>query len=168
LEIRPTTQADADAITRIVAQGGVFDDDEAREVRALLDYYLEDTGQDEFLFLTATDAARVVGFACYGRIALTKYNYELSWIATAKEALRGGVGSALLQAVETCAREKGGRYLILETSISPLYAPARAFYERHGYHVVARIPDYYDDGDAMVMYRKRLVNSKQCSVSSVQ
>jgi ribosomal protein S18 acetylase RimI-like enzyme len=144
---------------RIVVQGGVFNDDEAREVRSLLEYYLEDTGQDEYVFLTATAEARVVGFACYGRIALTKYNYELSWIATAKEALRGGVGSTLLQVVETCAREKGGRYLLLETSLSPLYAPARAFYERHGYHAVAHIPDYYDDGDAMVIYRKSLVAS---------
>ena len=166
MKIRPTTRADAEAITHIVTQGGVFDDDEAREVRALLDYYFDDTGQDEFLFLTVVKADCVVGFACYGRIALTKHNYELNWIATAKEALRGGVGSALLRAVEDIARERGGRYLNLETSATAPYAPARAFYERHGYHIVARIPDYYDDGDEMVMYRKQLVGSEQRTVSS--
>jgi ribosomal protein S18 acetylase RimI-like enzyme len=159
LEIRPTVLDDADSISCIVTQGGVFSDEEAHEVRALLDYYFEDTGQDEFLFLTAADAERVVGFACYGRIPLTKHNYELNWIATDKHALRAGAGSALLRAVEDIAREHGGRYLNLETSTTAPYAPARAFYERHGYHIVTRIPDYYDDGDELVMYRKSLVVS---------
>jgi len=168
LEIRLTLQDDAEGISRIVTEGGVFREEEAREVRALLDYYFEDTGQDEFLFLTAIHDGRVLGFACYGRIALTKYNYELNWIATDKHALRGGVGSALLRTVEGIAREYGGRYLNLETSATAPYAPARAFYERYGYHIVARIPDYYDDGDEMVRYRKQLVSSEQSPVISDQ
>jgi ribosomal protein S18 acetylase RimI-like enzyme len=143
LNVRPTTQADVAPILQIVEQGGVFNAEESDAVRDLLDYYFRKPDQDEYLWLTAEDGGRVLGFACYGRIALTQRNYELNWIATDRNALRGGVGSALLRAVE-------------DTSATGPYAAARAFYERHGYHVVARIPDYYADGDDLLMYRKRL------------
>ena len=97
-----------------------------------------------------------MGFACYGRVALTQKNYELNWIATAPDAARRGVAGALLHAVEEIARAHGARFLNLETSATSPYAPARAFYDRHGYAVVARLPDYYADGDDMLIYRKAL------------
>lgn len=156
MRIRPTTKADLEAIANIVAQGGVFNEEEAQMVRDLLAYYFRESDQDEYLFISAEEDGRVIGFACYGRIALTKHNYELNWIATGKNALRGGVGSALLRAVEDLSRERGGRYVNLQTSTTEPYAPARAFYARHGYAVVAHIPDYYADGDDLLIYRKTL------------
>ena len=156
MEIRPTTRADADAIIALVAGGGVFTEEEADAVRGLLDYYFRAPDQDEYVFITADDEGRVAGFACYGRIALTEKNYELNWIAAAPDTLRRGAGTLLLRAVEDLSRERGGRFLNLETSSTEPYAAARAFYLRHGYEVVARIPDYYSDGDAMLIYRKPL------------
>ncbi len=156
MKVRPTVPEDFAAIVEIVEGGSVFNAEEAEMVRSLLDYYFRALQQDEFLFLSAEENGHVLGFASYGRIALTKYNYELNWIATAKHALRGGVGSALLRAVEDRARQYGGRYLNLETSATEAYAAARAFYERHGYQLVAQIADYYDEGDDMLIYRKAL------------
>src|SRR5438309_8055395 len=98
--VRPTTADDHEAIVNVVAQGGVFNDEEASMVRQLLDYYFREPDQDEYLFISAAEDSRVCGFACYGRIALTEKNYELNWIATDRSALRGGVGSTLLRAVE--------------------------------------------------------------------
>ncbi len=156
MNIRPTTHTDHDAIVAIVEQGGVFNDEEAAMVRQLLDYYFREPEQDEYLFVTAEEDGHVFGFASYGRIALTQKNYELNWIATDRNVLRGGVGSALLRAVEDISRERGGRFLNLETSSTEPYAAARAFYDRHGYAIVAHIPDYYADGDDMIVYRKEL------------
>lgn len=156
MEIRPTIRADTDAIIALVAGGGVFTDEEVDAVQGLLDFYFRTPDQDEYLFITADDDGRVAGFACYGRIALTKKNYELNWIAAAPDTLRRGAGTLLLRAVEDLSRERGGRFLNLETSSTEPYAAARAFYLRHGYEVVARIPDYYSDGDDMLIYRKSL------------
>ena len=157
MQIRETIPSDCESILRIVAYGGVFHPAEAEVVRELLDYYFRKTEQDEYLFLTAADGERVLGFACYGRVALTKYNYELSWIATAKDALRGGVGRALLDEVEQRSRRRGGHYINLETESTSGYVAARAFYARQGYQIVAQIADYYDEGSDMLMYRKALV-----------
>lgn len=154
--IRPTTQDDAELIVRIVEHGGVFSAEEARAVEGLLDYYFRTAEQDEYLFITADEGGRPVGFACYGRIALTEKNFELNWIGSDPSAKRKGVGTELLKAVENSARERGGRFLNLETSSTEPYAAARAFYDRHGYQVMAVMPDYYSDGDDMLIYRKEL------------
>ncbi|MBI5876278.1 MAG: GNAT family N-acetyltransferase [Chloroflexi bacterium] len=154
IQVRPTTRADAEAINRIAASVTVFSAEEVRAVGELLDLFFTDHAQDEFLFISAEDDGRVVGFACYGRIALTARNYELNWIATDPQAGRRGVAAALIGEVERIAREAGARYVNLETSATSPYAPARAFYDRQDYQIVARIPDYYSDGDEMLMYRK--------------
>lgn len=154
--IRASNRSDAEHIVRMVQQGGVFTTEEARAVEGLLDYYFRTPEQDEYLFITAEDDGRPVGFACYGRIALTQKNFELNWIATDAAAVRKGIGTELLMTVEESAREQGGRFLNLETSSTEPYAAARAFYDRHGYTVMAVMPDYYADGDAMLIYRKEL------------
>ncbi len=156
LTVRATTSDDAEAVMRIAAGVTVFSAEEVRAVGELLDLYFSDREQDEFLFITAANDGIVLGFACYGRIALTARNYELNWLATDPQAGRRGVAAALLGEVEAIARSAGARYVNLETSASPPYAPARAFYARQGYTIAARFPDWYTDGDEMLIYRKEL------------
>lgn len=156
INVRPTVAADADAINGIARRAAVFSQEEVEAVADLLTFYLTTEEQDEFLFLSAESDGQVLGFACYGRIVLTKRNYELNWIATDPEAGRRGVAALLLGEVERIARDNGARYLNLETSATAPYAPARAFYARQGYEVAGRIKDYYDDGDDMLIYRKEV------------
>jgi ribosomal protein S18 acetylase RimI-like enzyme len=156
LTVRATTRDDADGIMQIASGVAVFSDDEVAAVAELLELYLGDGAQDEFLFITAGDDGRAVGFACYGHIALTARNYELYWLATDPQAGRRGVAAALLGEVEAAAQASGARYVNLETSATEPYAPARSFYARQGYAIVARIPDWYSDGDDMLIYRKEL------------
>jgi hypothetical protein len=46
--------------------------------------------------------------------------------------------------------------VVIETSSQPLYAPTRAFYVRRGYKEVARVQDFYADGDDRVIFAKRI------------
>jgi hypothetical protein len=48
------------------------------------------------------------------------------------------------------------RLLLIETCSLPKFAPTRAFYAHHSYREVARIPDFYTDGDSEVIFAKRL------------
>ena len=38
----------------------------------------------------------------------------------------------------------------------PRYEPTRAFYKKRGYAIVSHVPDYYADGDGLVVFCKRL------------
>jgi GNAT superfamily N-acetyltransferase len=49
----------------------------------------------------------------------------------APEARGGGIGSALIAAVESVTRERGGR--LVEIAVDGADVDARRFYERHGY-----------------------------------
>ena len=97
-----------------------------------------------------------MGYACYGPRALTDRTYDLYWIAVSPKARRGGVGKALLRAVEDSIRKLGGRLLIVETSGLPKYEPTRAFYVATGYLLEATLKDFYKDEDDLVIFTKRL------------
>jgi len=99
---------------------------------------------------------RVVGFACYGPRSLTRGTFDLFWIGTAPGAQRKGVGHALIEAIEYAIRSLGGRLLIVETSDRPEYEPARRFYASHGYRREALVQDFYDVGDSLILYSKKL------------
>ena len=67
-----------------------------------------------------------------------------------------GIGSRLLRAAEEEARARGCRKIVLSTH--SFQAPD--FYLKHGYDQSATLPDFYADGDSMVMFQKRLGGTK--------
>ena len=70
------------------------------------------------------------------------------------EARRHRVGSALLQAAEERARQRGSRHIFLETAVNN--GAAIAFYKRHGYELIKTIPRYYKDNLDALLLGKRL------------
>ena len=48
------------------------------------------------------------------------------------------------------------RLIVVETAGRPEYLPTRRFYEARRYVEVARIADFYEPGDDLVVYAKRL------------
>ncbi len=67
-----------------------------------------------------------------------------------------GVGHALLAQVEAGVRARGGRLLVIETSDTPAYAPARWLYETSGYRCEAVVPNFYAPGDDLLVFSKNL------------
>jgi ribosomal protein S18 acetylase RimI-like enzyme len=66
------------------------------------------------------------------------------------------VGRLLVERIEACAREAGGRLVVLETAGRALYDPTRRFYLALGYCEAARVKDFYADGDDKVVYVRRV------------
>ena len=104
---------------------------------------------------------RGVGYVCVGRTPLTQSTWHLYWICVHPAAQGRGVGRCLQSAAEAFVIARGGERLLLETSSTPVYATARAFYERAGYAVVGRVTDFYRPGDDCVMYCKAFNQSSR-------
>ncbi|KQP65027.1 hypothetical protein ASF47_09730 [Nocardioides sp. Leaf285] len=79
---------------------------------------------------------------------------ELQRIAVAADRRRGGLASALLEAVAALAREAGAERLLLE--VREDNAGARALYAARGFGEIARRSRYYRDGTAAVVLERAL------------
>lgn len=74
-----------------------------------------------------------------------------------RRGLRGrGIGRRLIEAVEEELKKRGARLVFAETTPSPYCQETRAFYEAVGYTCMAEIPDFWQDGDPLALYGKRL------------
>lgn len=137
-------------------QTKVFTGTEVQCALELIDIYLNVAGQKDYIISCAVNANdQPIGYVCYGPTPLTDQTYDLYWIAVDPEWHRRGVGDLLIEHVEQMLLPSG-RLLLIETSSLAKNEAARRFYLRHHYHEVARVPDFYTDGDDRIIYAKRL------------
>ena len=100
--------------------------------------------------------APVIGYVCWGRNPMSDGVFDLYWIAVDPTLQGGGTGHALMAAAEADITAGGGRMILVETGGKASYAPTRRFYERIGYVEIARLPDFFRQGDDKVIYARRL------------
>lgn len=114
------------------------------------------TGKDDYEILVGVKpGGEVAGFICFGPIPLTEHSFDLYWIATQPSLGRQGIGGQLLAAMEEELR-RSRAVVYIDTSSTPGYDKARAFYEKHGYQIAASLKDFYHPGDDRIIYRKEL------------
>jgi [ribosomal protein S18]-alanine N-acetyltransferase len=88
--------------------------------------------------VVAADGVHIAGFV------LSEENPPLAHIITldvAEKQRRSGVGTALLQQLESNLSARGVRSVLLETAINN--EAAVAFWQRHGYRIEATLRRYY-------------------------
>ena len=137
---------------------GVFDAEEVAVVAELFDDYLRDPIQSGYNFLTdrAPDTGAVLGFACWGPTSLSRGAADLYWIATARNVQGRGVAAGLFRAVEDAVRAAGRWLIVIWTSSKPDYEAARKFYQRMGCERSCQLADFYDRGDDLMVFVRRL------------
>ncbi len=150
VSIRPADRADVDSIARLADEAELFPGAMTAE---LMIPYLEAPEGDE-IWLVASNEAGVIGFAYTVPEKLTAGSFNLLAMATSPTARGSGVGTALVSATEQTLLARSGRRLLVETSSQPSFEATRQFYCSRGFAEVARIPDFWDDGDDKLVYRK--------------
>jgi GNAT superfamily N-acetyltransferase len=150
------TPADLQQIRELVKSTAVFSQVEIDIAVELAEERLVKGSASGYHFVFAECDGRVLGYACYGPIALTLGSYDLYWIAVDKCTQGQGLGRAIMEEVEELVRAEGGRRIYIETSTRPPYAPTRAFYLRTGCHLECILEDFYSVGDGKAIYVKVL------------
>jgi len=154
--IEPAQPQDGPAIREVNISVGVFTAPEIRCVDELWDDYVQRGDQADYHFLVYREHGTILGYACYGDHALTEGTWDLYWIAVSPAAHGRGIGHALLASTEAGIAKRGGYLVLVETSTTPAYAPARRLYQSAGYTLRATIPDFYARGDGLALYSKHL------------
>lgn len=153
---RPLEQRDRPAIANLVQRVGNFSSDEIEIALELVDEWLADGEASDYLCWVIEDDEGVRGYACIGPTPLTDGTFDLYWIAVDPSAQGRGYGQALTRLAEEEARARGGRLLLIETASQETYTATIRFYERAGYELVSRIPDFYKVGDDKLTFAKCL------------
>ena len=143
-------------IEEMLRSSGYFREAEIVVAIEVLQAYFEKPEQDYFALGAFTPGGTLLGYVCYGPTPCTIGTYDLYWIAVLPNAQKLGVGTNLLQEVERRLAKEDARLVMIETSSQPLYEPTRQFYMRRGYAEVARVPDFYSDGDDRLIFAKRI------------
>lgn len=154
--IRPTMPGDVEPLVALAADTGFFKVVEIEALREVFDDYFAANQAGGHRCVTLDESNRLLGFAYFAPTAMTVGTWHLWWIVVSKDHQRRGLGGLLLRYVEDEARSAQARHLLIETGSIPLYEPTRRFYDLHGYAQVARVPDYYAEGDSMIIFRKVL------------
>lgn len=81
--------------------------------------------------------------------------WNLWWLGVRPEFHGSGAGRQLLRAAESEAAARKARVIVVETSALEPLARARRFYAREGYAECGRVPDFYGEGDAKVIFARR-------------
>lgn len=155
-KIRPMTPGDKPAIMKMLAATPEFKPSEVVVAEEVIDSYLKDSYQSGYHILVAEVEPRVVGYICYGPTPLAEGTWDVYWLAVSQEKQSRGIGGALMAFAEGEIKKARGRLAVIETSSKPEYGKTRRFYHRHGYEVVARLPDFYAVGDDKLILQKRL------------
>lgn len=142
---------------------------------------------DDWLGFATMEAERLIGWI--GAIRTYSHGWEIHPLVVAPDCQRGGIGSALLAALEARARSEGVLTLFLGSDddhggttlfgrdlwpgavshIAETQATARGhaltFYRRRGYEIVGLLPDVNGTGRPDILLAKRLgdaTTSRSC------
>lgn len=156
LSVSPSLPTDRSAILAVARSVGVFNEEEVATVDELFEGYLRSPEKSGYHFLSCKEENEVLGFACWGPTSLSKGAVDLYWICSAQQAQGKGVAAALFHTVEEKARAIGRWLIVIWTSNRPEYAPARNFYQRLGCELTAQLRDFYDRGEDLCVFTRRL------------
>ncbi|MCR4438979.1 MAG: GNAT family N-acetyltransferase [bacterium] len=157
ITIRKLGPEDRAAVYEILQQTDMFTMAEVNVAMELIDTYLFNKDQKDYLVYAAVaEGGQVVGYVCFGPTPATEGTFDLYWIAVAPAMQNKGVGKQLLQFVEEYVKSQSGRLIIIDTSSQKKYLPTQQFYLRNNYTVEARIKDFYRPGDDRLIFAKRL------------
>ena len=152
--MRPFTAADGPAVVDLVVAAGMFSREEAG---FLADGALEaDEDGATCVVDDADDGRGLASVLFYRPEEAAERAYDLTMIAVRPDLQGGGRGAALMRHAEDDLRQRGQRLLLVRTSGTPQYDRTRAFYRGLGYVEHTRVPDYWTDGDDLVLFSKRL------------
>lgn len=148
--IRPLERRDLDRVAYLVDKNAMFPSEMLPGMTAA--YFDNDETQRWLVF----DDGQVDAVCYFVPEGFADGVWNLLMIAVDPKRHGSGLGTQLMEVVETQLAAQGVRILLVDTSGKVEFKRTRAFYDMLGYEREARIRDYWSDGDDKVTFRKSL------------
>lgn len=152
--LREFVEGDGPAVVDLVVAAGMFSREEAG---FLAEGALVSDGEGSTCMVEDSDDG--LGLACvlfYRPEEAADRAFDLTMIAVRPDLQGSGRGRALMRHAEQDLRGRGQRLIVVRTSGTLQYDRTRAFYRDLSYVEHTHVPDYWMDGDDLVLFTKRL------------
>ncbi len=156
MHIRPIEAPDAQALSALLRKIAQFKPDEVTVAEELIEASIRDPEGSGYESLVAISGAEVIGYVCFGPTPMTAATWDLYWIAVSPEVQGQGLGKQIYAAFAEVVRSRGGRQVRIETSSQEIYAATGGFYERLGFDLAGKLPDFYAPGDDLLIFYRVL------------
>lgn len=154
--IRTITEDDLPAVAELAVTSELFPIEDVGVVEAMLGEFFAGRNAEGHTCVVEEVDGELLAVAYYEPVTATDRTWELVMIGVRRDRHRQGRGGVVLRHVEDDLRDRGQRLLVVETSALPAFDRARAFYLACDYDEEARVRDYFEAGDDMVLFRKLL------------
>lgn len=158
-DIRDATAADVEAIKALAVATEMFAADEVGFFEETLGGIFDGSLEGHRWLVLKRGEDGIAASAYYAPEPFADRMWNLYFLAVAPTEQGRGTGGALVEFVEAELRALGdaaARTLIVETSSTPKYETARAFYRRQGFAEEARIRQFYGPTDDKIVFWKSL------------
>ena len=153
--IRPIMQNDSSTVIALAVAAGLFPVDDTDVLHNMMARYFSDSRDDGHRCVIDEDDDPCA-VAYYEPALVADRTWYLTMIAVHPASQGHGRGIALMRYIENDLQTDGQRLLLIQTSGLLAFDRTRMFYKKCGYVEEARIRDYWETGDDMVLFRKVL------------
>lgn len=146
------TKNDPDAICKIAASTGFFDENDVELNRKLAEKALrnKDCGYE---YIIAEFGGEPVAYVCFGELPDAREGtFEIFWLSTLNSFRGCGIGHQLFSRLSEILKERDAQKLYVKTDNTDQYYPTRKFYEKCGFRREAVLKEYYDRKDDCCIY----------------
>ena len=150
--IRAINKGDLEELKTVIETSGLFPPDLLEGMMS--DFF--DNPETQDIWLTKIINEKSVAIAYCAPERLTSGTYNLYLIAVHKDLQGNGIGSELMNYIETLLKSNGNRILLVETSGLPEFEMTRKFYDNCDYNREAVIRDFYNEGEDKLVFWKKL------------
>jgi ribosomal protein S18 acetylase RimI-like enzyme len=155
--IEPIRVDERESLLRIAVETGLFTSEDAEGLLgSILTALAEGSLPDghEAVACRTIEGGEAIGWSYFAPDQYADGVCNVWWIGVLPPFHGTGAGRTLLAHVEGKAVERGARVIVIETSDQSLLARARKFYTGLGYVECGRIPDFYTNGEAKVIFSR--------------
>ena len=146
----------ADRCLNAAKATGAFTPEELDVLEDVLIEWSLHPGKD-YVLLTEWNGGSLAGFLIYGPTPMTRFAFDLYWVAVDPAHQKKGIGRILEEKMCSALLEQSpGAVVRVETAGRDDYLGQRHFYLATGYRECGRIPDFYSEGDDLVLYCKKI------------
>lgn len=156
-----TAEKDAASIASFLLSGDSFDDTRYTpgELEQFCQLPYRALKQELVLWYAVNESGDIIAVNSIMENDQRTGGYNWDYIVVHRSYRKSGIASVLIGAMFDFLHASGARYLLTYTCDLPPYQSIRRLFDRNGFKLIGRCPDYYFEGEDRLIYYRSMIET---------